>query len=737
MAEVAPLDGVTVLEMGDGIGVSVAGLLLGDLGASVVKVADPAGRAEVWPTVDGILDRGKQLVSPAEAPRVAEVLLLGAEVTGVPEGPVTVAFPDKPAAGLDRRRPVESMLAEAESGIMWLQLGHREGPYCLASPVAALGAGVLGAISATCGLLRRSRGVPVPWRSRVTYRDGAMALQTLSASFLAQPSPQSARTRYRDPYCVSFSPLMRFHRASDGWVFIAAVSAHMWHTLFGLIGHPELRDDQELANKLPFNISDQSQGDRLAALVGRFVAGLTVDECVSLMVDNHIVAAPVLSSTQFLAHPQAEANGIVVRLHDERGEVVQAARFLRLVPSPDPRPEQVAPIGDLPTAGDPPLRGIRVLDMSRAAAGPICGRVLADLGATVVRVEHPAGESSRRVGLTFVATNRNKLSLGVDVKSGGGASLLGRLIDGSDVVLTNALPDASVRLGIDWSTVAAKNPSACHVSVLGFGRLPPFGGRRVVDAAAQALSGQALAEGGGSEPVGCTGGLLDNGTGWLAALGAIAALVRRQRASQVAAVEASLLNTSAFIQLLRMADPKPRDGAFLDPDRWGYSVDQRLYRLADGWICVAASDPDQHRAFDAAAGVMGVAPTDRAVHGQTAAALERAVAGMTVAQAADVFSRADFTSWALVQTLEQAARSGRGGFVTVAQEPWGEVLQTPVMPTFDGAEPRAVTGAAPAPGRDNFAALERFGLVAEWKRLVAEGTLHKQPGPVILQASTV
>jgi hypothetical protein len=157
-------------------------------------------------------------------------------------------------------------------------------------------------------------------------------------------------------------------------------------------------------------------------------------------------------------------------------------------------------------------------------------------------------------------------------------------------VLTNALPAASARLGIDYATVAARNPSACHISILGFGHRPPFGGRRVVDAAAQALSGQALAEGGGREPVGCTGGFLDNGTGWLAALGCVATLYQRQTAGHAGSVQAYLLNTSAFVQLFGLTDP-PSPGGRLNEDRWGYAADQRLYQTRDGWIAVAATSP--------------------------------------------------------------------------------------------------------------------------------------------------
>jgi crotonobetainyl-CoA:carnitine CoA-transferase CaiB-like acyl-CoA transferase len=301
------------------------------------------------------------------------------------------------------------------------------------------------------------------WAGTVSDRDGALVMQKLSASFLSTPAAADTRPRYRDPYTVSFSPIMRFHRARDGWVFIAAVSRHMWHTLFGLMGHSDLLQDSELDAELPFNVADQAQGERLAA--------------------------PVLSGREFLVHPQAAANGLPVEVHDELGTQRQVGRFVQCTATE----AAASPLGALADVAAGPLHGVRVIDVSRAAAGPICGRVLADLGAEVVRVEDPAGEYSRQVGLTFAANNRNKLSLGVDLTRPEGLDLLARLTEQSDVVLTNALPEASARLGIDYATMAARNPSASHISILGFGRRPPFGGRRVVDAAAQALARRAFA----------------------------------------------------------------------------------------------------------------------------------------------------------------------------------------------------------------------------------------------------
>ena len=459
-----PLHGVRILEDGNAIGIGVAGLLLAELGASVTRIGSP-------PDLTGparIVHRAKATLEPGEPFPPADVMLLGADSDLPATAPVVVRFPDVASEDAGGLAPAGTMLAEARSGLMRLQLGHRDGPFCLAAPIAGLGAGILGALSAASGLLGQARGVTAAWDSTVSDRDGTLVMQTLSASFIdPAPPPAAARPRYRDAYTVSFSPIMRFHQARDGWVFVAAVSRHMWHTLFGLMGRPDLAEDPELDAALPFNLADQAQGEHLAALVAEFVSGMSVDECVDRFVRNKIVAAPVLNGPAFLSHPQAAANGLPLEVHDAAGTQRQVGRFVQCAATE----AQAAPLGALDSVAAGPLHGVRVIDVSRAAAGPICGRVLADLGAEVVRVESPDGEHSRQVGLTFAGNNRNKLSLGLDLTKPEGLDALARITEQSDVVLTNALPAASARLGIDYATVAARNPATSHISILGFGQI--------------------------------------------------------------------------------------------------------------------------------------------------------------------------------------------------------------------------------------------------------------------------
>lgn len=730
-----PLSGVSVAEIGDGFGVSIAGLLLGELGASVVKLSDePTATTAEY----AIFNRHKQIRANEPAQRAtaragADVVLVEAPwdtESGDGAGAIVVRFADGRGGSGDLLSPTETMLAEAQSGIQSLQLGHRDGPYCLASPIAGYGAGVLGALNAACGLLALARGARSPWAGRVSYLDGTLAFQSLSASFVRDSVAEPPRPRYTDPYSVSFSPLLRFHRAADGWVFIGAISPHMWVSLFGMIGRPDLLDHPDLQGVLPFNIAVQAVGEEVAAAISAWVATRPVDAIVDELTTAGVVSAPVLSDAAFLDHPQAAANGLPTTVDTADGPQLQVGNFIGVTPGTGP----AAPLP--PIAGDLPLAGLRVIDVSRHAAGPICGRVLADLGADVIRIETPDGEPNRAIGMTFAATNRGKLSLGLDISRPEGRDVLRRLVAGADVVLTNALPDAARKLGIDPQTVAEVNPAALVLTILGFGRKPPFGGRRVVDAAAQALSGQALAEGGGQSPVGCTGGFLDNGAGWLAALGGVAALYRRHVAGVPSAVETSLLSTSAFIQMHRMARPTRGAELRLDEPRTGYTWAQRLYRLADGWICVAANDAAQRAALTAVAAEVGVSVAD----GETALdlpALTAVLGGWDTAEVTRRFAAHGLTAWTEVSTLDGLARRRDDLFIAVPQSPWGTVLQPRRLPEFTVAD-HALTGAPPRPGEHNDQVWTLFGFdQGDRDRLVDLGVMRSEPPTVSMFATSV
>src|ERR1700722_12491619 len=132
-----------------------------------------------------------------------------------------------------------------------------------------------------------------------------------------------------------------------------------------------------------------------------------------------------------------------------------------------------------------PLEGVRVLDLSQIIAGPACSRVLADLGADVVKIESPAGDLCRTVppiidgiGALYAQMNAGKRHLCVDIRSPGGAELVARLAERSDVLVENFRPGALRARGLGYEALAARNPRLIYLSISGFGQQGVWSERR-------------------------------------------------------------------------------------------------------------------------------------------------------------------------------------------------------------------------------------------------------------------
>ena len=197
-----------------------------------------------------------------------------------------------------------------------------------------------------------------------------------------------------------------------------------------------------------------------------------------------------------------------------------------------------------------PLHGLRVLDLSRALAGPFCAMILADLGADVVKVEPtPAGEMIRKWGpfkdgisVYYLSIHRNKRSLAVDFRDPRGLELLRSLAGRADVLVENFKPGAMHDMGMDYATLAARNPRLVFASITGFGRGGPYHDWPGVDQIAQGMSGLMSLTGHpetGPTRVGIPIG--DVVAGMWAALGVEAAIIERQRSGKGQLVETSLL----------------------------------------------------------------------------------------------------------------------------------------------------------------------------------------------------
>jgi len=210
------------------------------------------------------------------------------------------------------------------------------------------------------------------------------------------------------------------------------------------------------------------------------------------------------------------------------------------------------------------LTGYRVIDCTIAMAGPFAAQRLGDLGADVIKVEPTAGEWQRfasaggangnRINVSFLSLNRNKRSLAVDLKSSGGADVVRELVASGDVFLQNYRPGVAARLGLDYESLRAVNPSIVYVSISGYGEDGPYKDRPGQDLLLQAMSGAMLSAGRRGEPPTPAGQYLaDAVTASTAFEGVLAALLHRERTGEGQLVTVNMLDALTTLQMQELS----------------------------------------------------------------------------------------------------------------------------------------------------------------------------------------
>src|SRR5690242_21388404 len=216
-----------------------------------------------------------------------------------------------------------------------------------------------------------------------------------------------------------------------------------------------------------------------------------------------------------------------------------------------------------------PLGGVTVLDLCSYLAGPYGCTLLADLGATVIKIESPQGDMLRQFPSSlagesrfFLGANRGKRALALDLKQPDGLAVLHRMVESADVLVENFRPSVPARLGIDYPRLRAINPRLIYVGLTGYGDQGPLSEKGGFDQVLQCLSGMAVFQGGGVEkPQLVLGSVLDYFTSALLAYGVAAALFQRERTGTGQYLSLSLLRSALTIQAGRFvwAESEGRD----------------------------------------------------------------------------------------------------------------------------------------------------------------------------------
>ena len=388
-----------------------------------------------------------------------------------------------------------------------------------------------------------------------------------------------------------------------------------------------------------------------------------------------------------------------------------------------------------------PLEGVRVVEYAQYVAGPLCGVLLADLGADVVKVEPPAGDAYRYVmpvapgvGRYFIPLNRGKRSVTIDLKTEDGRRTSDRLLQSADVVLHNFPRERACRFGLDWDAVHASRREAVVGLVSSYGQDGPLAEAPAYDLVAQARAGLLTAHASAGDRVPVRAGgipMADLTAGFLLATGVLAALVRARESGVGELVEVSLLAAAMAVQLQDLVwlpgegdelEARPTDRANLDTRAaeiaGGVAMNPyyRCFEAADGFLAVACLNVVQRRAFlalfgltDATVGAPDLIPDDPAVLSakeEITTEIERVIAERPTFEWIERLESAGVPCGIVQQreTLYADAQVLANGLVGDVEQPGlGSVRLLAPFIRVGGEEPAAV--AAPELGADTEAVL--------------------------------
>ncbi|WP_212523488.1 CoA transferase [Actibacterium sp. MT2.3-13A] len=248
-----------------------------------------------------------------------------------------------------------------------------------------------------------------------------------------------------------------------------------------------------------------------------------------------------------------------------------------------------------------PLRGMKVIELAHIMAGPVCGLMLADMGADVIKVEKPDGDDSRRFlppaiegeSAAYMMMNRNKRGLALNLKDPAAVEALRRLLAEADVVIENYRMGTMERLGLGYETLREINPRLIYCEISGFGRTGPYAQRGGFDLIAQGMSGlmSITGEGPGRAPVKPGAPISDINAGILAAMGVSAAYASMLQTGRGQKVDTSLFEAAitqtywqSAIAFATGEAPGPLGSAH------PLNAPYQAFRTRDGWINVGAAN---------------------------------------------------------------------------------------------------------------------------------------------------
>ena len=630
MPDVGPLDGFRVVDCSTTPAGLRAGGMFADYGADVVWVEPPGGdphrarRAVEY----SVYNRGKRSIeldldaadgraALRELAAAADVLLETwapgeAEARGLDHASLLIDAPHLVHCSITGFGPdgpwrdlaAEEAIVHALVGIMGEQPGHRPAPIYEGLPFATIGAASLGVIATLAALYRRHDD---GWGRHVetSLLDGALVYLSMMWGDNNEGLP---------PVMAGQGRLVArtFRCADDEYLGVHTGAVGAFGRLMKVLGI----DDRIPASETGMDIGvplTAEQAVIVNAELPEIFASRPRAEWLDSLLAADVCAVPELRPGEIFDQAQVRHNDMVVEVDDPvLGRVTQvapAARF-SLTPAGVPHPAPVAGTAPLPAftrrgeaarAPEPdrraPLDGIRIVDLGAYYAGPYASRLLADLGADVIKVEPVMGDQLRGLSRPFRSAQAGKRSLAANLKEPDLDDARRALLAAADVVHHNLRPGAAERLGVGDADVRALNPEVVYAYAPGWGSSGPDMQRQSFAPLLSGFVGVGFEVGGEYNPPMFPLGNEDPGNGLLGATAILMALLHRQRTGRGQYVEHTQLNaTMTHVQhIVRRPDGEVLGAGRVDLLQRGVDPLDRLYETADGWLVVVAPADDDAR----------------------------------------------------------------------------------------------------------------------------------------------
>ena len=397
-----------------------------------------------------------------------------------------------------------------------------------------------------------------------------------------------------------------------------------------------------------------------------------------------------------------------------------------------------------------PLVGVRVLDVTTVVLGPWAAQTLGDMGADVIKIEPPEGDTTRRLGPArhpgmgafYLACNRNKRSLVLDLKQTAGRAALLRLAATADVILHNFRPGPAARLGLEYEPFRAVNPRLVYCATYGFRARGPYGTKPAYDDVIQAAAGLASLQ---TPLVGeprYMPTIVADKTSSLAVLSAVlSALFHRERTGEGQAIEVPMFETVvAYVMVEHLygetfVPPIETAGYKRILNRW-----RRPFRTTDGYLAVVPYTDADWRAFFALAGRADLQadPRFRTLESRLAniealyEELAKIIAGRSSAEWLEALDRASVPAMVVntLETLLVDPQLEATGFWKIVEHPTEGTLRVPDIPTTYSRTPAEIRRLPPRLGEHSREVLREAGFSeAEVDDLRASGVTSLGPGP--------